>query len=465
MVLELRKIITTLHSAIGCNIGTLSEMIKGIYCISSGGVTQENISRWTGRLGSYRSLQRMMHSPINWLELNLLLLKSHWLESSDSARYCIAVDEVVSKKAGKKTYGVSWFFSSIAGKPIRSISFHAISLVDTKKERSFALHQIQNIKASKEKAEDAQQVKKARSGVKKKTKVKERGKKVASKKKAGRPKGSKNKQNIKEISPLSQGFKELLDLVHAPLAALGVRVKHVLADGAYGNKTCVMICMELGLCLVSKLNRNSVLYLPYTGAYAGVGAPQKYGEQLMHDKLPAENLKTTQIEKDAKIEIYQFKKIWSKNFPQMINVVILQKTNLKTNQTAQVILFSSDLELEWDRMLHFYGQRFQIEFNFRDAKQYFGLADLKNTKEQSVKNSVGMAFFMGNLSLILIEKAKIHYQVEDCSVQDIKAIFRAEFYLNSILNTIDLPNKPLFNDPIFDNVAKIGAVNLKKTAA
>lgn len=468
MVAELNKIIKTLIPEIGRNIGTFSEMIKGIYCISSGGVTQENMSRWTGRFGSYRSLHRLIHHPINWLELNLALLKSHWLEGAQSDRYCVAVDEVVSKKAGKKTYGVNWFYSSIAGKPIRSISFHAISLVDTKKERSFALHQIQNVKVSKEEDGGRQQAKKDKTGIKKRSKMQNAEKKNKEKltpKRAGRPKGSKNKQNTKETSPLSQGFKALLDLVCAPLGSLGVRIKHVLADGAYGNKTCVLICMELGLHLVSKLNRNSVLFLPYVGSCAGKGAPRKYGEQLRHDKLPTENLVSTKIEKDIKTQIYQFKKVWSKNFPKMINVTIIQKTGLKTKQVAQVILFSSDLELEWSQMLHFYGQRFQIEFNFRDAKQYFGLADLKNIKEQSVKNSVGLSFFMGNLSLILIEKANARYQIEECSIQDIKAIFRAEFYLNYILNTIDLPNKPLLNDPIFDNVPTIGAVNIKKIAA
>jgi len=41
-----------------------------------GGVTQENISRWTGKKGSYRSLQRLVQKSINWLNLNVLLLQS-----------------------------------------------------------------------------------------------------------------------------------------------------------------------------------------------------------------------------------------------------------------------------------------------------------------------------------------------------------------------------------------------------
>jgi hypothetical protein len=56
------------------------------------------------------------------------------------------------------------------------------------------------------------------------------------------------------------------------------------------------------------------------------------------------------------------------------------KTNLKTNKTAHVVLFSSDLELGYEHMIDYYRLRFQLEFNFRDAKQYWGLEDFMSVK-------------------------------------------------------------------------------------
>jgi putative transposase len=330
------------------------------------------------------------------------------MEGTSSENYILAVDEVVSKKAGKRTYGVNWFYSSIAGKAIRSISFHAISLVDIKREASFALDQIQNVKEAKVKV-GKKETKKASVKKSKKqcdTKVSQADNAVKNKL-AGRPKGSKNKQNTKEMSSLSIGFKDLLNAVITPLAGIGIYLKHVVADGAYGNKTCMMIGLEAGLDLISKLNRNSALFLPYAGMYSGKGAPRKYGEQLKYNNLPIENLKNEKSDKGIKTQIYQFKGLWSKHLPQLINVVLIQKTDIETKKTARVLLFSSDIELDWEKLIRCYSLRFQIEFNFRDAKQYFGLADLKNINEISVKNAVGMAFFMDNLSLILIQKAKV----------------------------------------------------------
>ena len=46
-------------------------------------------------------------------------------------------------------------------------------------------------------------------------------------------------------------------------------LKYVVADGAYGRKTCCLIVREFGLELISKLNRNTALYLPYQGEYSG----------------------------------------------------------------------------------------------------------------------------------------------------------------------------------------------------
>ena len=62
-----------------------------------------------------------------------------------------------------------------------------------------------------------------------------------------------------------------------------------------------------------------------------------------------------------------------KKFTDALNVVIIEKKNVKTGKIATVILFSTDLELDWKNNIDYYRTRFQIEFNFRDAKQHWGL--------------------------------------------------------------------------------------------
>jgi putative transposase len=65
---------------------------------------------------------------------------------------------------------------------------------------------------------------------------------------------------------------------------------------------------------------------------------------------------------------------------------------------SHVFLFSSDLELESEKIIDYYRLRFQIEFNFRDAKQFLGLEDFMNLSQTAVTNAANLAFFMVNLS-------------------------------------------------------------------
>jgi len=87
--------------------------------------------------------------------------------------------------------------------------------------------------------------------------------------------------------------------------------------------------------------------------------------------------------------------VWHKKFSDLLNVVVIVKINLKTQAVAHVVLFSSNVELAYDALIDYYHLRFQIEFNFRDAKQYWGLEDFMTVKQTPVYNSANLAMFHG----------------------------------------------------------------------
>ena len=97
---------------------------------------------------------------------------------------------------------------------------------------------------------------------------------------------------------------------------------------------------------------------------------RKYGHKVQYDHLPVQYLKETTMEGHIETRLYQMQ-VLHKAFVHPLNVVILAKTNLRTQARAHVILFSSDLDLAYTPLVDYYGLRFQIEFNFRDAKQYW----------------------------------------------------------------------------------------------
>jgi len=79
-----------------------------------------------------------------------------------------------------------------------------------------------------------------------------------------------------------------------------------------------------------------------------------------------------------------------REFGQPLNVVIILKTHLVTGERGHIILFSTDLDLPHEKLLDYYSLRFQIEFNFRDAKQFWGLEDFMNVSQTAVTNAANL---------------------------------------------------------------------------
>ena len=120
-----------------------------------------------------------------------------------------------------------------------------------------------------------------------------------------------------------------------------------------------------------------------------------------------------------------------KSFVQPLNIVIIVKINLKSHARAHVVLFSSDLTLAYDLVIDYYRLRFQIEFNFRDAKQYWGLDDFMNIKQTPVTNAANLALLMVNVAQCLL--AEVRQLNPCCGVLDLKAYFRGRKYVTETL--------------------------------
>jgi putative transposase len=279
----------------------------------------------------------------------------------------------------------------------------------------------------------------------------------AKNKTVGRPKGSVNK-NRKDVA-LSSFQKQLQGCVRSALTLIGLDlgVVYFVYDGALGNNAGLQAVKQAGLHLICKLRHDSTLYFPYAGEYSGKGKPRKYGEKLTLDRLTDRHLKTEAVEKNSRTRVYQVQ-VWHKNFPELLNVVIIVKTNLKTGRTAKVLLFSDDLALTSETLIDYYSLRFQIEFNFRDAKQYWGLEDFMNIKETSVKNAANLSLFMVTFSQLLSTKIE---GINKGSMLDLKTVFRARKYTRRIINSLGKNAEGFLIDDRIFHAAEIGRIHAK----
>jgi hypothetical protein len=409
----------------------------------TGRVTMLGLSRWAGPGGSYRTVQRFFATVIPWATLFWVFFRHHIYRSEDV--YLLVGDEVIVTKAGKSTHGLDRFFASLYGKPVPGLAFFTFSLVSTQQRRSFPLRVEQVVRSDAEKAAS-----KAKAASKK-------AKALGTPRRPGRPKGSKNttKADGTSTPELVRITGWLAALLH--LIAGVVSLTYLVLDGHFGNHNAWQMARQHHLHLISKLRCDAALYFPYTGPYAGRGPHRKYGDKVDYNDIPLPYLKATTVEGQVKTCIYQMQ-LLHKEFPQPLNVVIIVKTNLRTQARAHVVLFSSDLTLAYAPLIDYYGLRFQIEFNFRDAKQYWGMEDFMNITPTGVINAANLSLFMVNVAYHL--RADSHPRDPAYSVLDLKADCRGSKYVEETIKMLPEKPEPILLAKIRNQVAGLGRIHI-----
>lgn len=431
----------------GTTMRQMSMIVQAMLAMT-GRVTMLGIARWSGAGGSYRTVQRFFHTAIPWAEMLWLFFQRYLLWAKDE--YILAGDEVVVSKAGKETYGLDRFFSSLYQRAIPGLAFFAFSLVSVQERHAYPVMIEQVVRTAEEKAASRAKAEKR----------KRKGKSILPGKR-GRPKGSKNRN--KQVVTLNSELQRIQAMLERLLKRTQewITLKYLALDGHFGHNAAMQMVRQCGLHLISKLRSDAALYLPYDGPYCGHGQPKKYGNKINYNHLPEKHLKHSFVEGGIQTCIYQATML-HKEFAHSLNVVILAKTNLQTQARAHVVLFSSDLDLPFDKLVDAYSLRFQIEFNFRDAKQFWGLEDFMTVSQTAVINAANLSLFMVNLVHLLLRRFRRSAPLS--GVLDLKAHYRGCMYVNETIKL--LPQKPddIFVANIFTKVAALGRIHPSKTA-
>ena len=142
-----------------------------------------------------------------------------------------------------------------------------------------------------------------------------------------------------------------------------ISLTYLVLDGHFGNHHALQMALQRNLHLISKLRCDAALYFPYVGPMPGGGPIANMAARWITPPYQGNTSKRLRWRDTSDHCLYQAQ-LLHKGFTQPLNVVILAKTNLRTQARAHVILFSSDLALAYAPLVDYYSLRFQIEFNF-----------------------------------------------------------------------------------------------------
>ncbi len=171
---------------------------------------------------------------------------------------------------------------------------------------------------------------------------------------------------------------------------------YMVADAYFSKKPVVDAIISADLHFISRLRDDSVLKYKYTGKPTGKkGAPKKF-----NGRVDVYNPDLSYFSLDLftdEIKIYSAV-IYSQAFKRDIKLAIAIFYK-KEKELARKLYFTTDLTLAGEKIVRYYRSRFQIEFLYRDAKQFTGLT---NCQARS-KNKLDFHF---NAALTAINLAK-----------------------------------------------------------
>src|SRR5665648_630815 len=205
--------------------------------------------------------------------------------------------------------------------------------------------------------------------------------------------------------------------------------KYIVADAYFSKRPNVKAVKSSGLEFISRLRDDSVLWYKFTGERTGKqGAPKKFD-----GKVDVFNFNPNHFSLDLsneEITIYSLV-VYSKAFKMDIKlaIAIFYKEGV---EMARKLYFSKDLKQTGEKIVRYYQSRFQIEFLYRDAKQFTGLTNCQARSKNKLDFHFNAALTAVNLTKQdwLVTKGKVN---KPFSMSDYKTMYNYTLMLERFM--------------------------------
>lgn len=218
----------------------------------------------------------------------------------------------------------------------------------------------------------------------------------------------------------------------------------VVCDAYFSKEPFVTKLCEVGLHVVSRFRDDVRLQYIIPKVMTGKrGRPKEYEGAVDFENLDMNHFSLVQQEnKDIKVYTAIVKAVALKRVVKIVLVHYLDNGNIKSSK----IYFSTKNSLEAMEILDIYQTRFQIEFLYRDAKQFTSLTS-------SQAREVNKLNFHFNMSLTAVNVAKVAHwfsipkeERKSFSMSDIKTINHNALLLNRFISMFAIKPNILKNN-------------------
>ncbi len=329
----------------------------------------------------------------DWIAFN-----QSFIVKQSGHRYAIAIDPSYVSKSGKHTPGIGYFWSGCAQTMKRGLEILGIALVDADTREAYAIRAVQTL---------VQRIRKGR-----------------------RPKCV---EHVERDSLVSHYLKALYDYKEQLLQLSNI----IVADAFFSKVTFVKGLAVLGFELVSRFRDDVRLRYIYTGPKTGKkGRPRQFDGVVQLNDLREDVFTTETYDWDGNPVVVHSTIVYAVSLEQNVKVAIVDFDDPDKKTQTRKVFFSTDCYMSAKDIVDIYRSRFQIEFLFRDAKQFTGLCHGQSRDTQAMD-------FAFNLSLSAINVAKAfgkQYGL-NLSIADCKLLFHNAMMIERFLSTFgNAPN-------------------------
>lgn len=298
-----------------------------------GRVTFRNVSRYCDY--SERTIARQFRAAFDWTDFHQRVLT---VALDARSELVSAQDASFIPKSGKQTFGLGHFFNGCASRAERGLEIATLAVVDVTRRCAFTLAV----------AQTPPEV------------------------------GTAKRKPTQDESRIDFYKQQLRD----QRQRLPPQVKYHCVDGYFAKKKYIDEVVALHLHPITKLRCDANCLFLYTGPHPKRRGPKrKYDGKVNFQDLSRFTYLGTR-EEASEVHLYTTL-VWHVSLKRQLQVVVL--VNRKDPAKPRyIVLASTDCDLAGSQLVDYYVARFQIEFLFRDSKQFTGLADCQARVETAL---------------------------------------------------------------------------------
>ena len=426
--------------------------------IVPGRATFRNLSRYSGYVE--KTFSRWFRRKVDWAGLNVAAIRLVVPANHESV---LAFDPSYLPKSGQHTEGLGHFWNGSAGRAESGLEVNALSWVDVTANTAYTISAEmtppgtgaafstetpatpETPNAETVPAKAPSRCKKAKTKVKTKTKTKTKVKTKA-KAKAKAKTDPKAKDDDSRVDAYLAHLNRVIpkhDLAH---------LRYLTADGYFSKIKFVDGVVALQLDLISKLRRDADARYLYTGPYAGRGAPRRYAGKV--DWTQRDPTVFTRVVSPDPDHLLETAVVYLPRLRRSVRVVVV--IHRRTQRIA--LLFSTDQHLDPVTLYRYYKARFQIEFLFRDAKQFAGLTHCQARRTDALTFQVNASLTTVSLSKLQAVQTHGHLPTPFSMASLVRRAFNAHF-LKKILAYLAKGQTMEENSLEYETLCNYGIIN------